>query len=143
LFWARFLPDGRLRYTNFRRRDEGSVYAPGLDGEPVFDADGVRVERDDEWRVLLSWDVADLLLEPREFAVSTLTDRLASRRDDLVRRVIRVFDRRRGVLIRLAAGSRRSVRRQVTDVLLLEELTARLDVLTGGYFSAHIEGRTP
>jgi hypothetical protein len=140
---SRFLPDVRLYWNLQRQRDETQVFVPGPNNEALRDAMPFNSQEDETWRLLFLWNVEEMLFDGDEVSARDVSDRLTRRREDLIRRVVRVYERRQALMLRMATRRRASTSREVTDQLELEELTARLDVLTGGYFSAHIGGLSP
>jgi photosystem II stability/assembly factor-like uncharacterized protein len=135
LFWSRFMPRATLRYTDLRYRVDQRTYIPGPGGYPRLETTHYQPQTRQEWRFYVWWDVPTVVFDPVELSQRDTTDRLTRRRRDLIRRVVRLFQSRRSLMLRMAGARRATVARQVTDRLRLDELTARLDLLTGNAFS--------
>jgi hypothetical protein len=63
-------------------------------------------------------------------------------RDDILNAVTRAFFERRRVQMELLMNPPADPKREVEQELKLQELTARLDGLTGGWFSERVDGNT-
>ena len=161
IWWSRFAPVLTLRYQAKWRRNEEETFVPGVGGVPRATEFNVDRDEGDEFRVLLTWDLLDLVetgrlsearvaserlpggitvevysADPRDSA-SGIIQSLVETRTELMERVISVYYRHREVTIRMSEGGATTLARRINDIIELEELTARLDLMTGGFFSAY------
>ena len=161
IWWSRFVPTLRVDYRRETARDENEVFLPGVGGVPRTSEYNVDRDEWDELQVRLIWDLFDLMEagrlsqarvaserlpggitvevyspDPRDSA-SGVAQSLIETRTELMERVIRVYYRHREVTIRMAEGGATTVARRINDLIELDELTARLDMMTGGFFSAY------
>ena len=113
------------------------MWVPDEFDNPLREGLDFRARESDEWQVMALWDIGEIILDPRQISQRSVGDRLLRRRRDLIRQVISVFDSRRELMFRIAAGDWTTVARSIDNQLSLAELTGRLDALTGGYFSAY------
>jgi photosystem II stability/assembly factor-like uncharacterized protein len=136
IWWSRFMPRARLRYTLQQSRDETFVQRLEA-GDLSSISEGVIRQDDDEIQIRFMWDLGDILFDTREISVRNTGERLTGRRTGLVSRTVSLYEGRRELMLRIAAGVPTTLGRRLTDLLELRELTARLDVVTGGYFTAY------
>jgi len=94
--------------------------------------------RDFEASVSFSWDLADLVFDPRLIDFSREERLVIALRDDLLDEVTQLYFDRRRVLLALAAFADRSDPEAVALALRAEELAAGLDAWTGGWFSRQV-----
>ena len=160
-FWSRMVPSMRLQWLDQSRRDEHDIFLPGAGGDPRISNNHVRRDDDEEFRVLFRWDLLEWLesgqlgrtrisserlpggatvqvysLDPRDSAAG-VAQSLTQTRNEVLQRVIRTFQDRRNLMVRMSGERATTLSRRVNDWLELEELTARLDLMTGGFFSAY------
>ncbi len=144
--WRAIMPSLSLSAHRLRVR--------GLDrgADETFSSNAVRrlfdESSDRERRVDLvaeaEWDLGALLFNPDELDVSDESRRLVTLRDDVLDEVNQIyFERRRAILALLRMGGPES---EESDEVLelrirIDELTAKLDAWTGGYFSREIARR--
>jgi len=92
------------------------------------------------------WDLGSLLFNPDELDVSEEARRLVTLRDDVLDEVNQIYFERRRAIIALGrlgdpdgAGSEQAIELRIR----IDELTAKLDAWTDGFFSREIERRAP
>lgn len=132
----------RRRGVLTRQQDRDQSFSSGA-LHHLFDAS---LDRDDErdFVVAAEWDLGSLLFNPDELDVSEEARRVLTLRDDVLDEVNQAyFERRRALaaLIRLleAEGGGQAPAGRAEEIadlrLRIEELTARLDAWTEGFFS--------
>lgn len=87
-----------------------------------------------------TWDLADLIWNPDQTSIDTRSRLMVQLRQDILDDVTRLYFERRRLQVEYAALPVREATLQAERRVRLEELTAQLDGLTGGYFSEAIEG---
>ncbi|MBN1947611.1 MAG: hypothetical protein JW797_18230 [Bradymonadales bacterium] len=143
LWWSRFLPTVRVEYRVDQQRRETADYVYDSAGLSNLDGLDLRRQDDGELRVMGLVDLYDLVMEPREMSVRQEGEQLVKRRSRLVRRLLRLYTTRQNLVMRIAEGRNTTIARVLMDQMVLAELTARLDAMSGGFFSAYsrIAGR--
>lgn len=115
-----------------------------------LDATDARVitEDDDrsyEFQVRAQWDLDRLIFEPQELAVARESVRLANLRDRVLDEVTRRYFERRRLQVDLELAPPTDLNERIRKELRLQELSADIDALTGGWFSQKLTtvGRAP
>ncbi len=92
---------------------------------------------DDDWdyELNLKWKPQDFLFNKEMLRVSSETHDQVSLRQNILNEVTKIYFDRRQLEIEQMLDQSSDIRVQVKRQLRLEELTAGLDALTGGYFS--------
>ena len=115
-----------------------------------LDATDARVitEDDDrsyEFQVRAQWDLDRLVFEPQELAVARESVRLANLRDRVLDEVTRRYFERRRLQVDLELSPPTDLNDRIRKELRLQELSADIDALTGGWFSQKLNsiGRAP
>lgn len=158
IWWSRFVPEMQVRYYQYSERTENRDSVVAESGALRPSAFDVFRGDEEEWRVMFTWDLFDLAdggrLSRSEVATGNITgggqvslvavestsaegERFVVQRTDLVQRVVRVYQARREVMLRGAEREASTLQRRVTEELEFRELTARLDLLTGGFFTRY------
>jgi photosystem II stability/assembly factor-like uncharacterized protein len=94
------------------------------------------------WSVGLSWDLADLVWSTDQTSIDVRSRLMVQLRDDVLDEVNRLFFERRRLKLVLLLQPPTDIKERLEKQLRLEELTAGLDVLTGGYFSRRLKELT-
>lgn len=113
--------------TDFRHWDTGSNPDSLLRGE-----------RDLDWDANISWDLADLIWSDEQTSIDSRSKLMVELRDDLVNEVTRTYFERRRLQVALLTDPLADPRETLERELRIQELTALIDGLTGGYFSHNI-----
>ncbi|MBN1354619.1 MAG: hypothetical protein JW994_08145, partial [Candidatus Omnitrophica bacterium] len=92
-------------------------------------------------------DLSDLIWNEAQTSIDVRSKLMVQLREDIVDEVIRVYFERRRTQLELAMNPPKDPQAKFEKNLRIEELTARLDGLTGGFFSKTIrkknEGNLP
>jgi len=89
-----------------------------------------------DWDFTLSWDLADLIWNSDQTSIDTRSRLLVQLRNDILDEVNKIYFARMRVKMELNNLSIEDRKKRFEKELRLQELTASLDALTGGYFSA-------
>ena len=94
-----------------------------------------------EWRIKgeVEWDLSRVVFNPDELRVLRENTVLVKLREDLLNRVTRSYFERRQLQVELMIRPPVDVSEVVRIRLRIQELTAELDALTGGWFSRKLE----
>lgn len=87
----------------------------------------------------VSWDLGDLVWNDDQTSIDTRSKLMVQLRDDILDEATRNFFERRRLQLELMTDPPDDPRAQLEKELRIQELTAMLDGLTGGWFSKHIE----
>jgi hypothetical protein len=164
----RQVQDAAMRYAevhpeviaSWRTRVRASPWAPELRAEYRFkgnDDARLRIQRPDadltqddtkrEHRALarLTWDLDQAVFNREELRVSSEATDLVRLREDVLDQVTKLYFERRRLQIDLELEPPRDLAGRVRKELRLQELTADIDALTGGYLSRQLAeiGRDP
>jgi photosystem II stability/assembly factor-like uncharacterized protein len=85
----------------------------------------------------VSWDLGDLIWNDDQTSIDTRSKLMVELRDDIVSEVTRVYFERRRLQTALLAAPPVDQKTSIEKELRIQELTALLDGLSGGYFSTH------
>ena len=92
---------------------------------------------DSGFDVSLNWDLGGLIWNDDQTAIDTRSKLMVELRDDLVNEVTRVYFERRRLQLALLTAPALDQRTLLEKELRIQELTALLDGLSGGFFSNH------
>ncbi len=96
-----------------------------------------------EWDVNLSWDLADLIFNDDQTSIDARSRLMVQLRDDILDEVNKLYFERLRVKMELNNLAIEDIRKRSEKELHLQELTASLDALTGGYFSQKLKQNKP
>lgn len=136
------LPTLWLRYRLTDRWDQDFQYyaADGVvdqDGEVLFAAlDDAGRYREGQYMVQARWDLDQLVMSSERIRIINEAQDVAKLRDKVLTEANRVYFERRRVQAEMLLAPKGDVLGQVKDELRIMELTASLDAMTGGRFSA-------
>lgn len=94
-----------------------------------------------DWGVSLSWDLGDLIFSTEQTSIDVRSRLMVQLRDDILDEVTRLYFERRRLQLELASQDSLSPKARSEKELRLEELTASIDGLTGGYLSERLEDK--
>lgn len=86
--------------------------------------------------VSVKWDLGDLVWNDAQTAIDVRSKLMVQLRNDIVEEVTRTYFERRRLQVALLLESPEDQQTLAEKTLRIQELTAQLDGLTGGYFSA-------
>ncbi|OQX53813.1 MAG: hypothetical protein B5M48_02305 [Candidatus Omnitrophica bacterium 4484_213] len=109
-------------------------YHTGPDDKTVYDKFG--------WDVSLTWDLGDLIWSDAQTSIDVRSRLMVQLREDILDEVTRTYFERKRLKIELFLSPPKDEQRKIEKELRLEELTANLDALTGGWFSENIADAT-
>ncbi len=96
-----------------------------------------------QWGVSLTWDFGNLVWNSDQTSIDTRSRLMVQLRQDILDEVNRLYFERRRMQITLLKSPPDDETVRIEKELRIEELTADLDALTGGYFSRSIVERQP
>jgi len=92
-----------------------------------------------DWGVSLKWDLADLIWNPYQKDIDVRSRLMVQLRDDVLDEVTHLYYERKRLQGELLGYAPNDTRSKVDRELRLQELTASIDALTGGYLSAALD----
>lgn len=130
------LPKVNLQYE--KQLDEGTRYdyVAGADGNIESQADYVQIGNDDKVVVKLEWRLDKLVMSSEQIRVINETGKANKMREKVLDEVTRLYFDRRRLQVDNLLNPPSSLSDQIDMELRLQEMTANLDALTGGQFSA-------
>jgi hypothetical protein len=91
------------------------------------------------WDVTLTWDLGEVIWNEDQTSIDVRSRLMVELRDDILDEVTKLYFERLRVKMELDNLSIEDRKKRLEKELRLEELTASLDALTGGYFSRRIK----
>ena len=85
----------------------------------------------------MSWEIGDLIWSADQTSIDVRSKLMVELRDDIVNEVTRTYFERRRLQVLLLTDPPADQQKLLEKELRVQELTAMLDGLTGGYFSRH------
>lgn len=95
-------------------------------------------DRSSGWDVTLSWELGDLIWNSEQTSIDARSRLMVELREDVLDQVTRLYFERLRVMMEADSLSIEDRKKRFEKELRIEELTASLDALTGGYFSEAI-----
>ncbi|UCB57189.1 MAG: hypothetical protein JSV30_00950 [Candidatus Omnitrophota bacterium] len=92
-----------------------------------------------DWGLSFSWDVGELLFSEQTRLVDSNIRLAVQLRDDILDEVTRLYYERRKLQTELIVRPPKKTEDKLAQTLRLQELTANIDALTGGYFSRQLK----
>ena len=92
-----------------------------------------------EWDATMSWDLGDLIWSSDQTSIDTRSRLMVQLRDDILDETTRTYFERRRLQIKTHLSPPSNIEEKIEKELRIQELTADLDGLTGGYFSSQLE----
>lgn len=89
-----------------------------------------------KWDITMSWDLGDLIWSTDQTSIDTRSRLMVQLRDDILDEITRVYFERRRLQIENQLSPPTGLKQKLEKDLRIQELTADLDALTGGYFSS-------
>lgn len=91
------------------------------------------------WDVTMSWDLGEIIWNNDQTGIDTRSRLMVQLRDDILDEITRTYFERRRLQIETYLSPPDDLKLRIEKELRIQELTADLDALTGGYFSSQIE----
>jgi photosystem II stability/assembly factor-like uncharacterized protein len=91
------------------------------------------------WGISLSWELGDLIWNDAQTSIDTRSRLMVQLREDVLDEVNKTYFERIRVKAELDSLSIEERKKKFEKELRIQELTASLDALTGGYFSRQLE----
>lgn len=88
-----------------------------------------------DWGIGLSWDLGDLIFSEQQRLIDSQVRLMVKLRDDILDEVTRLYFERRRLQVDLLLEPPKDLEDKLKKELRLQELTADIDALTGGYLS--------
>jgi hypothetical protein len=120
-------------YTNGNETAPGRYYV-GPDDETKYD--------NNNWGVSLTWELGDLIFSDDQTNIDVRSRLMVELRDDILDEVTRLYFERLRVKMEIDNLSIEDRKKRFEKELRLQELSASLDALTGGYFSQRLKSET-
>jgi hypothetical protein len=95
-------------------------------------------EKSFDWSVGLSWDLADLVWSGDQTSIDTRSRLMVELRDDVLTQVNHLYFERRRLQVEMAMAPQKDPWMRAEKEIRLQELTAGIDALTGGYLSRRL-----
>lgn len=96
---------------------------------------GESTDYDWSYRLSLDWDLNELVFNKDQLSISGESEDMVELRNDIVDEVSKLYFDRRRLQIEMVLNPSADLKMQIRNELRLQELTAALDALTGGYFA--------
>ena len=148
LFTTQYSDGNYNWYDEYSSYDESSYYRKDSSGHGQRDAIGNRHKeslnyvRSKSWRLEFSWYLGDFLYERQQIYISKEARDLVELRQDVLEQVTQYYFDRRSARIDLILNPPADSYSRVEALLMIQQLDASLDALTGGYFSRVIKEKS-
>jgi hypothetical protein len=93
-----------------------------------------------DWSVNVSWDLGDMIWSTDQTSIDARSRLMVQLRDDILNEVTQLYFERRRLQIELLTSPPKNIQHRLNKQLRLQELTAGIDALTGGWFSEKGQG---
>ena len=117
----------------------GSNSSPG---KYFVGPDDITKYNNKNWSVELSWELGDLIYSDDQTSIDVRSRLMVQLRDDILDEVTKTYFERLRIKIELDNLSLTERKKRFEKELRLQELTATLDALTGGYFSKQLKNNS-
>ncbi|OED34312.1 hypothetical protein AB834_06760 [PVC group bacterium (ex Bugula neritina AB1)] len=126
-YWPKVsLSFGTDRSENFNAYSNGRVI-------------GLPIEHDSDWKIDLSWDFGDLIYTSDEASIEMRSKMMVQLREDILEEVTRIYFERKREQVSILFDKEMSLYEKKLKELRVEELTAKIDAYTCGWFSREIK----
>lgn len=135
---AYLLPKLNLEWDKTLNYNENYNYITGSSGvdELTAQLDGVDTDNNDAFKVKMEWRLDKLVMSSERIRVINEAQDIVKLRDKVLDEVTRLYFDRRRLQVESLLSPEGDLRGKIKNELRLQELTANLDALTGGSFSA-------
>jgi hypothetical protein len=136
------LPKVNLQYEKKLDESNRYDYVSDADGALVSEQDYAQVENDDKMVVKLEWRLDKLVMSSEQIRVINESSKSNKLREKILDEVTRLYFDRRRLQVEALLSPPSSLKDKIDLELRLQEMTANLDALTGGGYSASIKKPT-
>lgn len=112
-----------------------------LGAQTSGNVDYTSLDDDDRYTVKAKWELDRLIFNPDELRVSAEVSDLVKLRENVVDQVTKLYFERRRLQVELDTAAPSELGTRLKKELRLQELTAALDGMTGGWFVRALEGK--
>ncbi|MFC1623783.1 hypothetical protein ACFL28_00480 [Candidatus Omnitrophota bacterium] len=91
------------------------------------------------WDVTMTWNLGELVWNDDQTSIDTRSRLMVQLRDDILDEITRTYFERRRLQLESYLSPPADITERIEKELRIQELTADLDALTGGYFSKELE----
>ncbi len=130
-----WLPDLKVSYDKGRDWSSSGYFYGG-----VYRDDDITSSKDRGWSISLTWELGDLIWNDAQTSIDVRSRLMVQLRDDLLNEVTRLYFERRRLQIDMVLNPPSTLKEKMDKELRLQELTARIDALTGFYLSRRLRG---
>jgi hypothetical protein len=109
----------------------------GSPGKYFIGPDDETKYKNNNWSISVTWELGDLIYSDDQTNIDVRSKLMVQLRDDILDEVTKLYFERIRVKMEINNLSIEDSRKRCEKELKLQELTASLDALTGGYFSSH------
>ncbi|MDP2911949.1 MAG: hypothetical protein Q8N76_06440 [Candidatus Omnitrophota bacterium] len=121
-------------------RDVTDLYHWEGGSTTVINDDFLRKGKDiTAWDITMSWNLGSLIWDDDQTNIDVRSKLMVELRNDIMNEVTRTYFERRRLQVELFTSPPQDLKLGLEKELRLQELTADIDALTGGYFSKHIK----
>ncbi|MFA4843154.1 MAG: hypothetical protein WC658_04910 [Candidatus Omnitrophota bacterium] len=117
----------------------GIYSSNGTPGRHYIGPDDISKDDNRNWSVSLTWELGDLIWSDDQTNIDVRSRLMVQLRDDILGEVTKLYFERLRVKMELDNLSIEERKKRFEKELKLQELTASIDALTGGYFSEQIK----
>lgn len=110
-------------------------------GDYYYSGERIGEDEDTGWDITCTWDLGELVWNNDQTLIDVRSKLMVQLRDDILDEVTRLYFERRKLQIELMQNPPKDVGELIDKELRLQELTADIDAMTGGYLSREIEKR--
>jgi hypothetical protein len=135
---AYMLPKVNLQYEKENDQGLDYEYTLDVDGDLIAQLDGQDADNDDKFVVKLEWRLDKLVMSSEQIRVINESQDIVKLRDKVLDEVTRLYFDRRRLQVDLLLDPGTALKQQIENELRLQELSANLDAITGGAFSASL-----
>lgn len=122
--------------------DLGSDQTVDIDRGGTNDADHFiqgPEEQDQQWSVDVSWDLGDLIWSGDQTTIDNRSKLMVQLRDELLTQLNNLYFSRRRLQVARLVENGKGLQEEIDRNLQIDEYTAGIDALTGGYFSKKLQ----
>jgi len=121
-------------------RDSSDTYEIYTSSKSQYAVEGP-IKNSDGWDITFTWDLGDLIWNGDQTLIDVRSKLMVQLRDDILDEVTGYYFERRRLQVELLESPLLEKAGRIKKELRVQELSANLDALTGGYFSLALEKR--